>query len=133
MADPAVLIAAISVIGSLGLAILGIFGAIINGKLNAAKDARAADAELRKQEAAKSEKKLEEIHVQTNSNLASLNTRLDKALATIEQQQRRLDEMHKPAGASPAAAPPAGQPAGATAELKVSVPKQVLKAEVKGE
>ena len=81
MTDPSVLTAIIGGTVTILLAVIGIFGTIINAKLNMAE-------RVRDERALIVDEKLAVIHDQTNSNLSKLNERLDIALARIEELQK---------------------------------------------
>ncbi len=96
MTDPVVLVALISGVVTIALAVLtSIVVPGINRRLDEAKVERAEVKVALVGAALKSEAKLEEIHALTNSNLAAVNKRLDAALEEISRLGAHIEAMHK--------------------------------------
>lgn len=88
MIDPTVQLAIVGLIGTIVTGVGGFFGTIIVSKLNKAATQREQESQIKRVENAVVANKLEDIHVQTNSNIQD-------ALIKIQDLQSQVSELKK--------------------------------------
>lgn len=127
--DPSVQIAIVSTIGTALLALIGIFGTVINTKMNRAEKANVA-----------THVNLDEIKRLTNSNLSETNARLDRANDQIKllfeklnmQQEQSKKELVEEMRA-PTTVPVLQAVKEVASALKADVPEEAVVAQINGE